>query len=292
MIRELKTLLMVAKEGTFAAAGSKIGLTQAAVSAQMQRLEEELGLKLFDKVGRSSELNATGRQILEQSKDIIERYNALGTSTDSNVGELTLKLGAISSTQRSGLPTILKHYFQIQPNVRIKVLPGVSIKLVDLVDSGELSMAVTILPPFPLHADLIWRPLVSEPYVCVVPNGCNVQDWRTALKTLPFIRYDRSSFGGRQVDRFLQREAIEVQDKCEADELEALIGLVAAGTGAALIPRAFDFAPWQDAIKELSLDSHTFYREVGLVYPRNQQHSAPIADLIKTIEAHYHATVE
>lgn len=292
MIRELKTLLMVAKEGTFAAAGSKIGLTQAAVSAQMQRLEEELGLKLFDKVGRSSELNATGRQILEQSKDIIDRYNALGTSNDTTVGELTLKVGAISSAQRTSLPHILQKYFDVQPNVRIKVLPGVSINLVDLVDSSELSMALTILPPFPLHADLIWRPLASEPYVCVVPKDCEQTEWRTALKSLPFIRYDRTSFGGRQVDRFLQREAIEVKDKCEADELEALIGLVAAGTGVALIPKAFDFAQWQPLIKELSLDSHTFYREVGLVYPRNQQHSAPIADLITTIEQHYHATVE
>ncbi|MEC8082259.1 MAG: LysR family transcriptional regulator, partial [Pseudomonadota bacterium] len=104
MIRELKTLLVVAKEGTFAAAGNKIGLTQAAVSAQMQRLEQELGLKLFDKVGRSAELNATGRQILDQAKDIIDRYNSLGTSTDTTVNALTLKIGAISSAQRHALP--------------------------------------------------------------------------------------------------------------------------------------------------------------------------------------------
>ena len=54
MIRELKTFIAVAREGTFAAAGQKIGLTQAAVSAQMQRLEAELGFVLFDRTGRSA----------------------------------------------------------------------------------------------------------------------------------------------------------------------------------------------------------------------------------------------
>lgn len=287
MIRELKTLLVVAKEGTFAAAGNKIGLTQAAVSSQMQRLEQELGLKLFDKVGRGSELNATGRLILEQSKDILERYDALGTSVDSTAGLQTLKIGAISSAQRRAIPQILQNYFQCQPNVRIKIMPGVSIHLVDQVDSGELSLAVTIMPPFPLHSDLNWLPLVSEPFVCVVPKDWKCLDWPDALKHYPFIRYDRASFGGRQVDRFLQRTAIEVQEKCEADELEALIGLVAAGAGVALIPKAFDFSPWQHAIKELPLDDQTFFREVGLVYSRHQQHNPAIAELIQTIQHFY-----
>ncbi|TDR14876.1 LysR family transcriptional regulator [Marinomonas communis] len=287
MIRELKTLLVVAKEGTFAAAGNKIGLTQAAVSAQMQRLEQELGLKLFDKVGRSAELNSTGRQILDQAKDIIDRYNSLGTSTETTVNALTLKIGAISSAQRHALPHILQQYFQSQPNVRIKILPGVSINLVDQVDSSELSLAVTIMPPFPLHADLIWRPLVSEPYVCVTPKDWDCLDWREALITKPFIRYDRTSFGGRQVDRFLQRAAVDVDEKCEADELEALIGLVAAGAGVALIPKAFDFSPWQSSITELPLGKQTFFREVGLVYPRSQQHNTAIAELIQTIEDYY-----
>ncbi|MDG4870303.1 LysR family transcriptional regulator, partial [Guyparkeria sp. 1SP6A2] len=52
MIRELKTLVAVAQHGTFAAAGQQTGLTQAAVSAQMKRLEAELGVTLFERSGR------------------------------------------------------------------------------------------------------------------------------------------------------------------------------------------------------------------------------------------------
>ena len=62
MIRELKTLIAVAQHGTFAAAGQRIGLTQAAVSAQMKRLEAELGVALFERSGRAAMRNAGKRR--------------------------------------------------------------------------------------------------------------------------------------------------------------------------------------------------------------------------------------
>ncbi len=64
MIRELKTLLVVARTGSFAAAGDQIGLTQGAVSLQMRRLEEHLGKVLFERTGRSASLNQAGQQVV------------------------------------------------------------------------------------------------------------------------------------------------------------------------------------------------------------------------------------
>src|SRR3954463_731546 len=80
MIRELKTLMAVAREGTFAAAGEQIGLTQAAVSAQMQRLEAGLGFGLLDRPGGSARLNAMGHQTLEQAQQLLALYSNLGSS--------------------------------------------------------------------------------------------------------------------------------------------------------------------------------------------------------------------
>ena len=84
MIRELKTLIAVTREGTFAAAGQKVGLTQAAVSAQMKRLEEELGFLLFDRTGRSARLNRMGRQTVERAQELVRLYGALGARTSES----------------------------------------------------------------------------------------------------------------------------------------------------------------------------------------------------------------
>ena len=71
MITELRTLLAVARIGTFAGAGEAIGLTQSAVSSQIKRLEDHLGYPLFDRTGRSAHPNAAARALLPQAVDLI-----------------------------------------------------------------------------------------------------------------------------------------------------------------------------------------------------------------------------
>ena len=70
MIKELKTFLAVVRFGTFAAAGARTGLTQSAVSAQIQRLEEELGAPLFDRTGRSARLNPAGEEAVAMAQQV------------------------------------------------------------------------------------------------------------------------------------------------------------------------------------------------------------------------------
>src|SRR5688572_16405750 len=107
MIRELKTFIAVAREGTFAAAGQKIGLTQAAVSAQMQRLEAELGFTLFDRTGRTARLNAMGQETLAQATELIGLYGQLGSPHAASRAPEVLHIGAIASAQRLLLPDAL-----------------------------------------------------------------------------------------------------------------------------------------------------------------------------------------
>src|SRR5262245_12146694 len=107
MIRELKTFIAVAREGTFARAGEKIGLTQAAVSAQMQRLEGELGFALFDRSGRTARLNTKGHETLGQAEELIRMYGQLGSRAVRERGGGQLVIGAIASIQRSLLADAL-----------------------------------------------------------------------------------------------------------------------------------------------------------------------------------------
>lgn len=203
MIRELKTLIAVAREGTFAAAGLKVNLTQAAVSAQMQRLEAELGYEIFERKGRNAQLNRRGQQILEQAQELVRLYNSLGSSAQGVAPTVQVEVGAIASVQRSLLPQALAQFHGARPECRTRIIPGLSLELLSAVDAREIDIAVIIRPPFELQSDLHWTTLASEPYRLIVPAGLADAEWSEMLSTQPFIRYDRSSFGGRQVDRFI-----------------------------------------------------------------------------------------
>jgi DNA-binding transcriptional LysR family regulator len=283
MIKELKTLIAVAREGTFAAAGNKIGLTQAAVSAQIQRLEAELGFEILDRKGRSAHLNKMGHQILLQAQELLRLYDNLGSTTVGQPASVQVNIGAIASVQRSYLPDALAKFHQQCPHCRTRVIPGLSMQLVNLVDAGEIDMAVIIRPPFSLQSDLRWTTLALEPYRLIVPRDVKGEDWSELLSSQPFIRYDRSSFGGRQVDRFLRQMHFTLREVCELDELDAIVKLVENGVGIALVPQTETHREWPAGVRALDLRQHTFHRDIGLVHRSRQSFTEPVRMLAQLI---------
>lgn len=286
MIRELRTLVAVAREGTFAAAGQKIGLTQAAVSAQMQRLEAELGFALFDREGRTARLNTMGEQILAQAQEVIRLYENLSTSAAGPAATGRVTVGAIASVQRSILPEALAEFYRRCPECRTRVIPGLSMDLLNLVDAGDIDVAAIIRPPFALQSDLRWTTLAREPFRLIVPRHVKGDDWAALLSREPFIRYDRASFGGRQVDRFLRRMHCTVRDLCELDELDAIVSLVANGVGVALAPQTSSWRRWPAKVRAIDLGAHTFHRDIGLVHRAPGTLHEPARVLVQVLEAY------
>lgn len=285
MIRELKTLVAVAREGTFAAAGNRIGLTQAAVSAQMQRLEAELGFALFDRQGRSARLNEMGHHVLDQAQALLGLYDNLSSTAPGSPAAVRVTIGAIASVQSALLPAALADFHRRHPACRTRVIPGLSIELVNRVDAGEIDMAAIIRPPFSLQSDLHWTTLAQEPFRLIVPRGVKGKDWAGLLASEPFVRYDRASFGGRQVDRFLRKMHIAVRDTCELDELDAIVKLVENGVGIAIVPQTAVYHRWPAGVRAIDLGPHTFHRDIGLVHRARRTMSEPAQQLAQLIEA-------
>jgi DNA-binding transcriptional LysR family regulator len=114
------------------------------------------------------------------------------------------------------------------------------------------------------------------------------EDWRALLAQQPFIRYDRASFGGRLVDRFLRQQALPVQEVCELDELDAIVGLVAQGLGVALVPQTATLQRWP-GVRAVDLGPQTFHRDIGLLHRARRTLAEPVRDLIDRIRAAYPA---
>ncbi|SAK80222.1 LysR family transcriptional regulator [Caballeronia catudaia] len=265
MLRELQTFIAVARHGTFAGAGARIGLTQSAVSAQMQRLEAHLGVELFDRTGRSATLNQAGRRTLELADELLTLYARLSEPDGGDGRGGSLSVGAIASAHAALLPDAVGAFRRVLPAWRIRLVPGVSLNLLASVDAGEMDMAVLIRPPFSLPAELQWRTLVAEPFVLLAPAAKKGAHWRELIESEPFIRYDRRSFGGRQVDMFLRERRIAVRDSLEVDELPGIAQLVARGLGVALVPVSDGIGAWPRGAVALHLGDDTFHREIGLV---------------------------
>jgi len=144
-----------------------------------------------------------------------------------------------------------------------------------MVDSGDVDMAVMIRPPFALPAEVAWEVLAREPFVLLVPADVLAdspgQDWRSLLAEQAFVRYDRTSFGGRLVDQFLRQQRIDVNEVAEIDDQEGLVRLVGCGLGVALVPAPVAWrGAWPDTVRAIDLGEDTFYREIGLAQRRDR----------------------
>ncbi|MGU9853825.1 LysR family transcriptional regulator [Pseudomonas koreensis] len=278
MLRELKTFLAVARHGTFAAAGLHIGLTQSAVSAQIRNLEQALGIRLFDRTGRQATLNPAGLRAVPMAQEMLAIFSRMGESEDVSEFRGELKIGAVATAQTGLLPQALLRLRQQAPGLEPKLVPGVSLNLLSQVDAGEVDLAIMIKPPFDLPKELSATVIRREPFVLIVPLQVEGDDPLQLLADQPQVRYDRNSFGGRLVTRFLREQRIEVEVALELDELEAIVKMVESGLGVSLLPKAGLWLEHPLKVRVIELGELTFYREMVLLQ-RYSQRNQPVQKL-------------
>ncbi|MEN5028466.1 LysR family transcriptional regulator [Pseudomonas sp. Ps21-P2] len=281
MIRELKTFVCVARRGTFAAAGREVGLTQSAVSAQIKNLEDALGVTLFDRTGRAATLNAAGQRAVALAEEMLQLFGRMGSPDSANDFRGALRIGAISTAQTGILPQALVALRSKAPFIEASLVPGVSLNLLSQVDAGELDLAIMIKPPFALPKELHAEVLAREPFVLITPSGMHGDDPRQILSDHPFIRYDQRSFGGRRVTQFLRERKLEVRQTLELDELDAIVKMVRAGLGVALVPMAGLWLEHAEDVRIIDLGELTFFREIVLVSKYLQRHT-PLLELFRS----------
>ena len=281
MIRELKTFICVTQRGTFAAAGQQVGLTQSAVSAQIKSLEDSLGVKLFDRTGRSATLNSAGQRAIPLAEEILRLFGRMGAADSGNDFHGALRIGAIGTVQTGILPQALVALKSQAPFIETNLVPGVSLNLLSQVDAGELDLAIMIRPPFSLPKDLHAEAIAREAFVLITSKDVVGDDPLAILAEQPFVRYDRGSFGGRLVTQFLKQQKIHVHQALELDELDAIVKMVRSGLGVSLVPKAGLWLEHADDVRVLELRHLTFFREIVLVSKYRQKHS-PLFNIFRT----------
>ena len=236
-LRSLRTLVAIARKGSFAAAAQHLGLTQAAVSLQIKGLEEELGVELFDRSGRRPRLNAAGRVALEQAEEILALYDELKVRLSPEGGlPGSLVLGVIPSALTGPVPRALAALKNRYPQIQVRIRSGISDALAPRVEDGELDAAFISEPPYAIPSHCEWRPYDEEPFYVVGPPGMTGADDAAWFRELPFVRFDKTAWTGAMVQGQIMARGIRPRDVIEVDSIEAVLSLVAEGLGVAVVP--------------------------------------------------------
>lgn len=279
MIRYLKTFLAAAQTASFSAAGAKIGLTQSAVSTQIQRLENDLGCVLFDRSARAVTLSAAGRAMLPMAARIVSQYQQMQAA--HGVPEMAgrIQIGAISSAQLGLLPQALQLLKARYPLVEVNIVPGMSLQFLAQVQARELDLAVMIRPLLRMPKDVQWTTVLREPYAAIAPSASVETDARALLGNHGFIRYNRYSTGGQVVDQYLRKNRIVVREAMELDEPAVIVKMVEQGLGVSIIPATLALDNLTNNVRVLPLGGRPIFREIGVMRPLGPEVS-PIASVL------------
>jgi DNA-binding transcriptional LysR family regulator len=262
-IKLLKNFLAITRHKSVAAASREIGLTAAAAGQQLQQLEHEIGVELFDRTKRSLTLNGNGRAVIEPIQEIISKYEALGSSLKTDLSG-TIVLGALVSTLMGAFGKTLNELKQNYPELEIKLIAGLSSNFLDQVIEGSLDAAIVTESPYALPQNVQWTELYKEPMILIVPSSLKLSEH--LINELPFIRFERNTWTGHLVEQTIRVNKLKIQDVMELNSVEAIIELVRQGLGYSIVPQLANISWSSDRqLKIQKLPGKTVYRKVGLL---------------------------
>jgi DNA-binding transcriptional LysR family regulator len=250
-LQQLQCFIAVLEEGGFKRATARLGITQPALSYQIKRLEEELGVQVFRRGPGGITPTDAGRILLDHAHHVIaavrEAHQAVRELSGGVTGEI--RIGAIKCIGQYFLPHVLKEIRGKHPGVRPKLLYKDSDELLVALLANKIEVAMVVDPP--PDDRLAFTPVFDEQISLVSGRGHPLYGRACVdvaeLKDLTFVALAPHVSAGKLATRYLDRQGISVKPALTADDIETVKHMVESGMGVAFLP---DMATAEDVTRE------------------------------------------
>lgn len=239
-LHQLRYFVAVAESGGFSKAARRCYVAQPSLSQQIIKLEQELGQRLFERLGRHIALTEAGRALLPRARLVLREAEGIksGIVEDIDAGVGVLSAGFIPTIAPYLLPGALKRFYAGYPRARISLQENLTDRLIGSIIDLEMEVAVMSLP---IESSLIaTETLFDDPlYLALSPGDRLLKsgDIRAKdLKNVPFIALDEEHCLGEQVNNFCYERQINPEIVCRTWNLSTIQHCVSFGNGVSLVP--------------------------------------------------------
>ncbi|KFE56056.1 LysR family transcriptional regulator [Pseudomonas syringae] len=247
-LRHLRYFIAVAEELHFGRAAQVLGISQPPLSQQIQALEQELGVRLFERTNRRVALSEAGRLFLDEARLVLAQVDkASDVARRAQLGELgELKIGFTTSAPfTSSIPQAIFAFRQSFPAVHLALQEMTSKEVAAGLE--DESIQVGIMRPLPLPDSLLVVELLREPLVAIInadhplAQGSEQGLYLSELAAEPFVFFPRTYGSGlyAQLMDLARAAGFSPLMTQEAGEAMTIIGLVAAGLGVTVLPASY-----------------------------------------------------
>lgn len=276
-LRHLAALVAVADEGSFGRAAARLGYTQSSVSQQIAALEKVAGGPVFDRPGGPKPVRLTplGAVLLEHARELLARAGAMAEAVERfRAGDGRIDIGTFQSVSNVLLPQVIRELRDAHPGCDIRLFE-------EETDAPDPTVLDLMFFDGRVDGDVEHLKLLDDPHVLVARPG----DFAPGpvelmqLDGLPLVAYP-AICDQANVEKFLEHRGIRPQFVFRTAGNEALLAMVRAGLGAAVLPLLA--VPGDDAtLSRHELEPELPPREIFLLWQAGRTHSPLAADAIE-----------
>src|SRR5271155_5132175 len=256
---QLRYVCAIADTGNFSRAAERCQIAQPSLSQQVLKLEEDLGAKLFDRLGRSVRLTEAGRAFIAHARAVLEQMEVARLSVADKNADLrgSVAVGVIPTVAPYLIPSYTAAFAKNYPDAKLRIVEETTSVLVEGLRNLSIDVAILALPL--RHKDLELFPIRTEPLFVVMRKGHpRASAESLALKDLrgeSFVMLrDGHCFRDLSIAT-CARARITPNIAFESGQFSSLLGMVAAGVGVSLVP-------------EMAIDRNVACRYVRLSDPQ------------------------
>ncbi|MDB2705615.1 LysR substrate-binding domain-containing protein [Pseudomonadota bacterium] len=286
-IRDLQYFLAVAELEHFGHAAEQCFVSQPTLSGQIKKLEEELGIKLFERTNRRVILTETGQQVSQSAKRILREVEAINDVAQSAQEPLTgkLRIGAFPTLATYIFPKLVTKVNISLPNIRLILMEEKTADLLDKLKHGEIDLALLALP---INDDFfVSRKLFDDEFYLAVPKGHKLTESDTVdqknLYKYRLLLLEEGHCLREQALDICSLHGINEEQDFKATGMETLRQMVKAGTGITFMPKVAINEDDQD-ISYLPFSAPAPKRTIGLVWRKTSTKLEVIDKLIEIMK--------
>lgn len=289
-LRQVEVFLAVAHTLSFSQAAALCHLSQPALSANVKRLEEALGARLFERHTRKVTLTAVGREFLAIATGMTENMQlALSRMRDFVAGKRgRMVVAAAPSMAASFAPGLLAQYVREHPDVEVELHDELSDVCLEMVRQGAADVALAVFKS--KAEDLVQRELFRDPLVVICPASHPLARqssvrWRD-VQAYPHVVMNRTSNVRQLVDSEYARYGLQMRPAFEVSQVGTMLGLIAADLGVGELPRSLIYKVDMTGLVHRPISNAAAYRTICAITLKNAAPTPALPPFLELCRRH------
>ncbi|WP_026565614.1 LysR family transcriptional regulator [Bacillus sp. UNC41MFS5] len=291
-LRELEYFMAICEELHFTRAAEKLGISQPALSRQMRTLEDKLGVRLFDRLGKKIAITEAGEILREQSGNIFSNINSVYEQMEElqNVKKGKLIIGAMSEELSQLASVVFLELHRKWPHVQTKIFMSDNIE--EKVFRNEIDIALTLMPVE--NEKLTNILLYIEEYFLAVSDDHPLADRDIVeleeIRDLSLVLCPINHTCRKLIDAAFASVGFAIQPIIELTEVKSILSLVKAGIGATILPRTLLDSENDGTLKVIKIENPAICKEIAIVHHKEKYIGSAARSFIDLMVAYVEKT--